>query len=65
MTQPLSKPRQQAEIAFGKTQSEFFAREKVVAAPGPGQAQAEKTLRLREARLAREVMAAPTPKGAK
>ena len=56
MADNYSKPRQQAEIAFGKTQSQFFARERayeeldiIVIA------REEKTLRLREARLAKEL----------
>jgi len=46
-----SKSRQQAEIAFGKAQSQFLAREREKA---PVSARDEKTSRLREARLARE-----------
>ena len=55
MSEHYSKPRQQAEIAFGKTQSQFFARgqafeelDSITAARN------EKTARLREARLAKE-----------
>lgn len=55
MTQTYSKSRQQAEIAFGNAQSQFFARnqaaEEIDAAE---QALREKTARLRAARLARE-----------
>ena len=71
MAEQYSKSRQQAEIAFGKTQSQFFARGRafeeldfVTAARN------EKTLRLREARLARELQdsidlaAKPAPKRA-
>ncbi len=55
MSEQYSKSRQQAEIAFGKTQSQFFARgqafeelDSITAARN------EKTARLREARLAKE-----------
>jgi hypothetical protein len=55
MSEHYSKSRQQAEIAFGKTQSQFFARgqafeelDSITAARN------EKTARLREARLAKE-----------
>lgn len=55
MTENHSKPRQQAEIAFGKTQSQFFARERAFEElDSIVVARDEKTLRLREARLARE-----------
>lgn len=69
MSEQYSKPRQQAEIAFGKTQSQFFARgqafeelDSITAARN------EKTARLRQARLAKEAEdnvaapAKPTPK---
>lgn len=56
MTEKHSKPRQQAETAFGKEQSQFLARgrayeelDAITAARG------EKTQRLREARLAKEL----------
>jgi hypothetical protein len=56
MTETYSKSRQQAEIAFGKTQTEFFARGQAVEALDLiAQARDEKTLRLREARKAKEV----------
>lgn len=71
MAEQYSKPRQQAEIAFGKTQSQFFARgqafeelDSITAARN------EKTQRLREARLAKEaqdsiaVASKPAPKRA-
>jgi len=55
MAEQYSKPRQQAEIAFGKAQSQFFARgqafeelDSITAARN------EKTARLRQARLAKE-----------
>jgi hypothetical protein len=58
MAQTYSKSRQQAEIAFGKAQSQFFAREPAVEERDSiVLAREEKTLRLREARLAREVAA--------
>lgn len=56
MTQTYSKSRQQAELAFGKAQSEFFARNRAVdELDSIVQARDEKTLRLREARLAKEL----------
>lgn len=55
MSEQHSKSRHQAELAFGKTQSQFFARrqafEELDAATA---ARNEKTARLREARLAKE-----------
>ncbi len=71
MTERYSKPRQQAEIAFGKTQTEFFARGQALEElDSIAVARDEKTLRLREARLAKElqdsiaVAAKPAPKRA-
>jgi len=62
MTQTHSKSRQRAEIAFGEAQSQFLARERSAAEPRSDvQAQAEKTMRLRGARLARQGTAAPAP----
>lgn len=56
MTENYSKPRQQAEIAFGKTQSQFFARERAFEELDTIViAREEKTQRLREARLAKEL----------
>lgn len=56
MSQSHSKSRQQAEIAFGKAQSEFFARNRAVDEQDSiVHARDEKTLRLREARLAKEL----------
>ena len=56
MTQSRSSSRQQAEIAFGKTQTEFFARGKAIEALDTiAQARDEKTARLREARKAKEL----------
>ncbi|WP_037088101.1 hypothetical protein [Neorhizobium vignae] len=55
MTQTHSKSRQQAEIAFGQTQTEFFARAHAVEElDSIVKAREVKTLRLREARLAKE-----------
>ena len=55
MAEQHSKQRQQAEIAFGKAQSQFFARgqafEELDAITA---ARNEKTARLRQARLAKE-----------
>ncbi|EGP54089.1 hypothetical protein HW571_18990 [Agrobacterium genomosp. 3] len=55
MTDTHSKSRQQAETAFGAVQTQFFAKnsatEELEAA---AQARDAKTLRLREARLAKE-----------
>lgn len=56
MKQAHSRPRQQAEIAFAKVQSQFLARERAVEElDAIAQAREEKTLRLRKARLAREL----------
>ena len=55
MTAIYSKTRQQAEIAFGNTQTQFFAKDKAVEElQSADQAREAKTLRLREARLAKE-----------
>jgi len=55
MTQTHSKSRQQAEIAFGHAQAQFFARDHAVEElDALVQAREAKTLRLREARLAKE-----------
>ncbi|WP_081647294.1 hypothetical protein [Rhizobium grahamii] len=55
MTQTHSKSRQQAEIAFNDIQSQFSARGQAVQEPETEeQARQAKTLRLREARLARD-----------
>lgn len=55
MTETYSKSRQQAEIAFGNTQSQFFARKSAVEElDSIVRSREEKTLRLREARLAKE-----------
>jgi len=62
MTQTPSKSRQRAEAAFGEAQSQFLARERPAEGPNSDvQAQAEKTRRLREARLAREEADAAAP----
>lgn len=72
MTEKHSKSRQQAEVAFSKAQSQFFARDRAVEEQEAiVRAREEKTLRLREARLAKELddrataTAAPTLKRAK
>lgn len=55
MMETFSKSRQQAEVAFGNVQSQFFsktnAREELIS---EDQARQAKTLRLREARFAKE-----------
>ena len=56
MSQTYSKSRQQAEIAFGDAQTQFFARNSAVEElDSLVRSREEKTLRLREARLAKEV----------
>lgn len=56
MTETYSKSRQQAEIAFGDVQSQFFARNSAVEELNSiVQSREEKTLRLREARQAKEL----------
>lgn len=56
MIEKHSKSRQQAEIAFGATQSQFFAKGHAVEELNSlVQAREDKTLRLREARLAKEL----------
>ncbi|MBB4009720.1 hypothetical protein [Allorhizobium taibaishanense] len=58
MTEIYSKSRQQAEIAFGKEQSQFFAKARAAEEQDSiAMARNEKTSRLREARLAKESMA--------
>ncbi|MBB3320064.1 MULTISPECIES: hypothetical protein [unclassified Rhizobium] len=55
MTETYSKSRQQAEIGFGKIKAEFFSKNSVrEELQSAEQAREEKTLRLREARLAKE-----------
>lgn len=62
MTETLSKPRQTADIAFGKAQSQFIARERAFEEIHSIVAERdEKTLRLREARLAKERLDQATP----
>jgi hypothetical protein len=62
MVQTHSKSRQQAEIAFGKTQSQLLAHRRAIEERNSIElARAEKTSRLREARLARELTAAAAP----
>lgn len=56
MAQTFRKPRQQAEVAFGNTQSQFFARNNAVdELDFLTRCREEKTLRLREARLAKDL----------
>ena len=55
MTENLTKSRQNAEAAFAKTQSQFLARGRAIdELDSITAARDEKTLRLREARLAKE-----------
>lgn len=55
MTQTYSKPRQQAEIAFAQAQSKFLTRARAVdELDAITEARREKTLGLRNARLAKE-----------
>lgn len=55
MTDTPSKAREHAESAFGKTQSQFLARSRVVSEQDAVvQARDEKTVRLRELRMAKE-----------
>ena len=70
MTDTISKSRERAESAFGKTQSQFMARSRIVSEDDAiVQARDEKTMRLRELRKAKEASdlaaAAETPKPAK
>lgn len=56
MTESHSKSRKQAEIAFGNAQSQFLARSRAVEEVDQTvRAREEKTLRLREAREAKEL----------
>ncbi len=55
MTATYSRARQQAEVAFGNVQTEFFSKNKAMEEFDSATQQREaKTLRLREARLAKE-----------
>ena len=57
MTETYSKSRQQAEIAFGNVQTQFFAKAKAVEElESIAQSREAKTLRLREARVAKELL---------
>lgn len=57
MTDTPSKAREHAESAFGKTQSQFLARSRVVSEQDAVvQARDEKTIRLRELRMAKEAI---------
>ncbi|WP_430512082.1 hypothetical protein [Pannonibacter phragmitetus] len=56
MSDKHSKPRQQAETAFSREQSQFFARTRAYEElDAITAARDEKTMRLREARLAKEL----------
>ncbi|MDR7147554.1 hypothetical protein J2X43_005792 [Rhizobium sp. BE258] len=56
VTERFSKSRQQAEIAFGNVQTQFLAKHKAVEeVQSTDKARDAKTLRLREARLAKEM----------
>jgi hypothetical protein len=56
MNQTYSRSRQQAEIAFGNVQAQFFAKnEALEERESIAQLREAKTLRLREARLAKEL----------
>ncbi|WP_426128676.1 hypothetical protein [Pararhizobium sp. PWRC1-1] len=62
MTETHSKSRQQAEIAFGATQSQFFAKGHAVEEMNSiVEAREDKTMRLREARLAKELQDSLVP----
>lgn len=55
MTEMYSKARQQAEIAFGNVQTEFFSKSNAMEElDSAAQLREAKTSRLREARLAKE-----------
>lgn len=55
MTETYSKSRQQAEAAFGNLQTEFFSKNNAAGElQSVAQARDAKTIRLREARLAKE-----------
>jgi hypothetical protein len=59
MTQNYRKSREQAEISFGRTQTQLLARDRAVEElQSIVHARDVKTLRLREARLAKELQAA-------
>jgi hypothetical protein len=56
MTETYSKRRQQAELAFGNVQMQFFAKDRAKEElESVAQSRDAKTLRLREARLAKEL----------
>ncbi|MDR6670278.1 hypothetical protein [Rhizobium sp. 1399] len=56
MTETYSKSRQRAEVAFGDVQKQFFAKDKAVEELDAFVlAREAKTLRLREARLSKEL----------
>lgn len=63
MTDNFSKPRQLAEVAFGKNQSQFFERQRAIEDLNSiVVARNEKTQRLREARQAKELKDSLAPK---
>jgi hypothetical protein len=65
MTQTYSRPRQRAEIAFGEVQKQFFAKDRAVEElDSIVLAREAKTLRLREARLAKEAQDRASATGA-
>jgi len=56
MTQTHSRAREQAELAFAQTQSQFLARKRGADEPASiAEARKEKTLRLKNARVAKEL----------
>jgi hypothetical protein len=65
MSDTPSKSREQAESAFGKTQSQFLARNRIISEhDAVVQARDEKTARLRELRMAKEASDLANPKPA-
>lgn len=55
MTQSFGKAREKAETAFGKTQSQFLARDRILSEQDAlVRARDEKTARLRDLRMAKE-----------
>lgn len=66
MTETHSKSRQTADVAFGKAQSQFAARNRVIEELDLiVVARDEKTARLREARLAKEAQNLTSPRANK
>lgn len=63
MTEQMTKFRERAETAFNKTQSQFMARERMISEDEATTiAREEKTTRLRELRLQRELEESLKPK---